>query len=442
MVVDNSVYDTPRDIWWSPDQPLASIRTSLNPARLEYLNQVIVANGLSTQGLRVLDVGCGGGLFAEELARLGCAVIGVDPSVGSLATARAHARAGGLSIDYRLGSGESLPCDAGSVDLVTCVDVFEHVTDLDRVIAEIARVLRPCGILLFDTINRTRQSELVMIRLAQQFPLTRWMPKDLHVAEKFIAPADLTTILDRAGLALRGETGMKPIAGPLQLLRLMSAVHRGRLTPEEFGRRSRMALSPDTSILYIGHAQKIGDDPGGSQAPSGRPGTMAADTPEGRLVVREARPDEFEVIGALAANAYRALGGEPESYIEEIRQTARRASEATVLVAVDLVGGILGTVSYVGAPEVPATEHQRVDEAGMRVLAVAPEARGKGVGRELVEAVIDRARTERLQGIGLFTRPSMQAAHRLYESLGFVRDTAADWQFAPHEWLWAYRLRF
>ena len=87
MAVDNTVYDAAGDIWWRPEQPLASIRTSLNPARLEYLQGVTTRAGLALSGLRVLDVGCGGGLLAEELAQLGCVVSGVDPSAGSIATA-------------------------------------------------------------------------------------------------------------------------------------------------------------------------------------------------------------------------------------------------------------------------------------------------------------------------------------------------------------------
>jgi 2-polyprenyl-6-hydroxyphenyl methylase/3-demethylubiquinone-9 3-methyltransferase len=256
MAVDNTLYDATGDIWWRPEQPLASIRTSLNPARLEYLHDVMDESGLDFAGLRVLDVGCGGGLLAEELAQLGCLASGVDPSPGSIATAERHAAASGLTIMYRVGQGEALPYPAESFDLVTCVDVLEHVADVGEVLAEIARVLRPGGILVYDTINRTRLSDLVMIRLAQQFPATRWMPRDLHAADHFIRPAEMVTALERAGLDSQGLTGMKPNANPLQLVRLMRGVHGGQLTPEEFGRRTRMVLSPDTSILYIGHAAK------------------------------------------------------------------------------------------------------------------------------------------------------------------------------------------
>lgn len=331
MAVDNTVYEATADIWWRPEQPLASIRTSLNPARLEYLQGVSAEFGLNLAGLRVLDVGCGGGLLAEELARLGCIVSGVDPAPGSIATAQRHAATSGLTIAYRVGQGEALPYPAASFDLVTCVDVLEHVADVGLVLAEIARVLRPGGILVYDTINRTRLSDLVMIRLAQQFPATRWMPRDLHAADHFIRPSEMITALARSGLTRQGLTGMKPRANPVQLVRLMRGVHRGHLTPEEFGRRSRMVLSPDTSILYIGHAIKpLPARPAASRV-GALPEAASPAAGPGQLTIREARPAEFEAIGTLAVAAYRALGGEPEEYLAEIRDTAARAARATVL---------------------------------------------------------------------------------------------------------------
>ncbi|MEA2637112.1 MAG: 2-polyprenyl-6-hydroxyphenyl methylase / 3-demethylubiquinone-9 3-methyltransferase, partial [Chloroflexota bacterium] len=146
MPVDNNVYNAPGDIWWDEHQPLNSIRTAINPARLDYFTRVLRELSVDPAGKTVVDIGCGGGLFAEEFARLGAAVIGVDPSASSLDTARAHAAAMGLSIDYRAGTGEHLPLDDASVDIACCVDVLEHVTDVDAVIAETARVLRPGGV--------------------------------------------------------------------------------------------------------------------------------------------------------------------------------------------------------------------------------------------------------------------------------------------------------
>src|SRR5450755_3597444 len=108
MPADNAFYDQPGDIWWDEDQPLSVLRTALNPARLSYFASVFAARGISPAGQVAVDVGCGGGLLAEEMARLGATIIGVDPSRGSLATARAHAAMAGLAVDYLAGSGEHL----------------------------------------------------------------------------------------------------------------------------------------------------------------------------------------------------------------------------------------------------------------------------------------------------------------------------------------------
>ena len=118
------------------------------PFRLDYLNIVLPKLGIKPEGLRALDVGCGGGYLSEELARLGFNVSGVDPAPASLAAAQSHAKQSGLTIDYRVAQAESLPFPDGSFDLVTCCDVLEHVQDLDRTLSEIARVLKPGGIFI------------------------------------------------------------------------------------------------------------------------------------------------------------------------------------------------------------------------------------------------------------------------------------------------------
>lgn len=169
------------------------------------------------------------------------------------------------------------------------------------------------------------------------------------------------------------------------------------------------------------------------------PGRLMA---ERRITIRVARPDEFEPIGKIAVDAYRRLeGNSVDGYIDEIRDTAARAELVPVLVAVEDDGTILGTVTYVPGPG-PLAERERDDEAGFRVLAVDPAAQGRGIGRALADACIERARREGRAGVGILTRPSMTAAHRLYESMGFVRDPSDDWEFLPGEWLWGYRLRF
>jgi 2-polyprenyl-6-hydroxyphenyl methylase / 3-demethylubiquinone-9 3-methyltransferase len=256
MPVDNEIYNAPGDIWWDEDQPLNAIRTAINPARLDYFGGVLAKLGIDPSGTTMVDIGCGGGLFAEEFARLGAHVIGVDPSVSSLDTARSHGTAMGVSIDYRAGTGEQLPLDDASVDIACCVDVLEHVDDLDAVLSETARVLRPSGVYLFDTINRTARSRLVVIKLLQEWRLTAWMPRDLHAWDHFITPDELRAALGRHGLTGRGIVGIGPGVKPPPLLRLLYQLHRGTISHGEFGRRARFVVTKDLRVSYAGYATK------------------------------------------------------------------------------------------------------------------------------------------------------------------------------------------
>ncbi len=259
MPVDNEIYNRPGDIWWDEHEPLNAIRTTLNPARLEYFSKAFAATGMDVTDKVVVDVGCGGGLLAEEMARLGAHVIGIDPSATSLETARDHAAAGGLNIDYRAGVGEHLPLDDAIADIVYCVDVLEHVDDLDVVIGETARVLKGGGLYLFDTINRTRLSRLVMIKLSQQWSATAWMPPDLHAWDQFITPAELRNTLDRHGLATQDMVGMSPGVAPPVLFRILRQLKKGKFSYAEFGRKTSFRLSDDLRITYVGHATKSTD---------------------------------------------------------------------------------------------------------------------------------------------------------------------------------------
>jgi 2-polyprenyl-6-hydroxyphenyl methylase / 3-demethylubiquinone-9 3-methyltransferase len=256
MPVDNTIYDWPGDIWWSDDGPLSAIRTALNPGRLEYFGRVFADLRIDPRAKTVLDIGCGGGLLAEELARLGCRVTGVDPSAPSLALAREHAAREGLAVEYLRGSGEALPFPDASFDIACCCDVLEHVEDLERVIMETSRVLRPGGLYLYDTINRTFRSHIVLIKLFQEWRWTRFTPPHLHDWDQFIRPSKLVDVLARHGLRSLGYSGLMTRANPLTLARLLLQLKRGQLTQLELGRRAVLKLSGDASILYIGHAIK------------------------------------------------------------------------------------------------------------------------------------------------------------------------------------------
>jgi 2-polyprenyl-6-hydroxyphenyl methylase/3-demethylubiquinone-9 3-methyltransferase len=261
MAIDNAIYDRIAASWWDDSTHLAFLRTAINPVRSAYFRDVLVTKlGLEPARLRLLDVGCGGGFLAEEFARMGCAVTGVDPSAPTIEAAAAHARDRGLDIDYRLGSGEHLPVGDAQLDVVSCCDVLEHVSDLEAVIAEIARVLRPGGVFLYDTVNRTLKSKVTVIKLAQDWRLTRSVPKNFHVWRMFIPPAELAAALARHALGSREVKGLSPGSNPLVVLRAVLAVKRGRMSFAELGRRVDLRVTDDLSISYMGYATK--DAPG------------------------------------------------------------------------------------------------------------------------------------------------------------------------------------
>lgn len=157
------------------------------------------------------------------------------------------------------------------------------------------------------------------------------------------------------------------------------------------------------------------------------------------IEIREVRPEEWAVLGDLTVEAYVAVGevGHPD-YLEHVRDVASRAAVCPVLVAVDPAGRILGGVTYVPGPGTPYSEIETEGEAGFRMLAVDPAAQGRGIGRLLVEACLERARSEGRRGIVLMTRPFMTAAHRLYAGLGFRRAPERDWWPEPDVELLAF----
>ena len=236
MPVDNQLYDRLAETWWGEDSALAMLRTGLNPARFGYMRAVLTERvGIDPAGKRVLDVGSGGGLLAEEFARLGCSVTGIDLSEQSVEAARAHAAESGLEIEYLAGAGEELPFEDGSFDIAYCCDVLEHVDDVQRVLAETARVLRPGGIYMYDTLNRTRRSRLIAIKVFQEWRSTAFMEPDLHDWDMFIKPSELEAALARAGLENRHSIGIGPGVTPSPSCVTCAGVYAARSRTRSWG---------------------------------------------------------------------------------------------------------------------------------------------------------------------------------------------------------------
>jgi 2-polyprenyl-6-hydroxyphenyl methylase / 3-demethylubiquinone-9 3-methyltransferase len=254
-IIDNAIYDHIPDTWWEEDGFMALLRTAVNPPRFDYFRSVMIERlQLQPGALKVLDVGCGGGLLSEPFAALGCEVTGVDRSLPTLNAARAHAARSALAIRYLEASAESLPFDAQTFDAVVCCDVLEHVDDLGQVIREIARVLRPGGVFFFDTINRTLTSKLVAIKLAQDWRITRLIPRDVHVWHKFIRPGELAQLLEHNQLASAEMLGLSPAMNPFTALSALLQTKLGRMSFAELGSRLRLKASSDLSISYMGYA--------------------------------------------------------------------------------------------------------------------------------------------------------------------------------------------
>jgi 2-polyprenyl-6-hydroxyphenyl methylase/3-demethylubiquinone-9 3-methyltransferase len=242
--IDNEYYHEVGDSWWDENGPLRALH-DMNPVRVSYFDAAArAALGADRARVRVLDVGCGGGLVSERMAALGYRVTGIDLSEGSIETARRHAEATGVTVDYRTGSAVDLPKAGGSVDLVIVSDVLEHLHDLPRAVAEIARVLRPGGIVGFDTINRSVASYLKAIVFSEK--VTKIIYPGTHNWKMFIRPDELRAVFAQHGLTVTDTRGLEPVAPPY---RIVLGTLRGRSV-------GPFHLTTSTAVSYIGQAVK------------------------------------------------------------------------------------------------------------------------------------------------------------------------------------------
>lgn len=187
--------------WWDPDGDFRPLH-EINPLRLDYIRQ-----RCELDGSRVLDIGCGGGILAESMARCGADVTGIDMAEGPLAVARLHQAESGVNVNYQQSTAEAFAArEAGSFDVVTCLEMLEHVPSPATVIEACAALVRPGGDVFFSTINRNPKAFLFAIVGAEY--LLRLLPTGTHEYEKFIRPSELEEWARRAGLALHGSIGM------------------------------------------------------------------------------------------------------------------------------------------------------------------------------------------------------------------------------------------
>ncbi|MEL7465403.1 MAG: bifunctional 2-polyprenyl-6-hydroxyphenol methylase/3-demethylubiquinol 3-O-methyltransferase UbiG [Pseudomonadota bacterium] len=227
---DLRIYDDVADHWWSDEVRWVRTLKNLVPGRLKWFDRHI-----DWAEKEVLDLGCAGGFMAEALATRGARVTGIDPAAEAVAAAKTRAAKIGQSIRYDVGVGEELPYGDEAFDAVVCVDVLEHVADLNRVLSEVERTLKPGGLFLFDTINRNPLSRLGVVTVAED--ILGLLPKGAHDPALFIKPAELKAAMQGAGLA----------PGPLK-----------GLGPTGVNRRFDLTFGPLplTTVMYMGVAVK------------------------------------------------------------------------------------------------------------------------------------------------------------------------------------------
>ncbi len=220
------MFDAFGDSWWDEDGPFKSLH-DINPLRLDFIQ-----SSVDLRGLKVLDVGCGGGILSEELARAGALVSSIDLAEDALACARDHARSSNLDIDYRAISAEQLAAEQpGAFDVVVCMEMLEHVPDPASICEALSQLVKPGGDVYLSTLNRNPKSWLFAIVAAER--ILRLLPAGTHQHDKFIRPHELADFCRRCELDIQSMRGM----GYNPLTR-------------------RYSLNSDLDVNYLVHAQR------------------------------------------------------------------------------------------------------------------------------------------------------------------------------------------
>jgi 2-polyprenyl-6-hydroxyphenyl methylase / 3-demethylubiquinone-9 3-methyltransferase len=224
--------------WWDPNGKFAPLH-KFNPVRLQFIRELAVERFHRDkrtlrpfEGLTLLDIGCGGGLLSEPMARLGFDVLGADPLEKNVKTAAAHASGSGLALEYRMTTAEQLAAAGASFDVVLNMEVVEHVSDLPGFLQTCATLIKPGGCMVVATLNRTLKS-LALAKIGAEYVL-RWLPPGTHDWNRFVTPSELQHHLDGAGLNVTRVQGVE--FDPL---------------------RWEWKLSSDTDVNYMVVAEKL-----------------------------------------------------------------------------------------------------------------------------------------------------------------------------------------
>ncbi len=209
--------------WWNPRGKMAVLH-KFNPVRLGFIKEAACghfereAKRLDAlAGLRILDIGCGGGILSEPLARIGAEVVGADPSAANIAAARLHAEQSGVNVDYRETTAEALADEGERFDIVLAMEVVEHVADVPLFVKRCAEMVKPGGLMVVATLNRTLKSFALAIVGAEY--VLGWLPRGTHQWDKFVTPNELEIALEQGGLRVENESGViyNPLADRWQL---------------------------------------------------------------------------------------------------------------------------------------------------------------------------------------------------------------------------------